>query len=169
MRHAHPLAAALVIALACGAAHAQWKWRDASGRVTASDLPPPALVPERDILSRPADIRHTAAAGRPASGTSVSTSVVGSKPVALASTDPELEARRRRAAEEKVIQDRQLQERNAATSADNCNRARAYIAVLSDGRRVARTNAKGEVETVDDKGRAEEIERTRALMASECK
>ena len=44
---AAPLVTALLFALACGSAAAQWKWRDANGRINASDLPPPASVPSR--------------------------------------------------------------------------------------------------------------------------
>ena len=45
---------ALVCALGlCSAAQAQWKWRDKDGRVTASDLPPPRDVADKDILQRP--------------------------------------------------------------------------------------------------------------------
>ena len=38
-------------------AAAQWKWRDAQGRVQYSDRPPPTTVPDRDILTRPAAAR----------------------------------------------------------------------------------------------------------------
>ncbi len=43
-------------------AQTQWKWRDKTGRTQYSDLPPPATVPEQDILSRPAAVTRRAAA-----------------------------------------------------------------------------------------------------------
>ena len=46
------LAATLTV-LAAPPAFAQWKWKDAQGRVTVSDLPPPRSVPDKDILQRP--------------------------------------------------------------------------------------------------------------------
>lgn len=165
MRHAPILALSLLLALAAGNAQAQWKWRDAGGRVTASDLPPPATVPERDILARPSDSRRAA----PPASNAAASAVIGAKAVAKESTDPELEARRKRAAGEQATAQRQLEERNAAAQAENCSRARAHLNVLGDGRRIARTNAQGEVEVMDDKSRAEEAQRARAIIASDCK
>lgn len=165
MRHAPILALSLLLALGAGSAQAQWKWRDASGRVTASDLPPPASVPERDVLARPVDARRAAPPATPGA----TSAVVGAKVVAKDSADPELEARRKRAAAEQTTAQRQLEERNAAAQAENCSRARAHLNVLNEGRRIARTNAQGEVEVMDDKGRAEEVQRARAIIASDCK
>ena len=43
------MVAALLLCMAIPAA-AQWMWRDANGRVTASDIPPPREIPDKDIL-----------------------------------------------------------------------------------------------------------------------
>jgi hypothetical protein len=40
---------------------------------------------------------------------------------------------------------------------------------LESGQRIARVNAQGEREVLDDKGRAEEMQRARQVMASDCK
>ena len=40
---------------------------------------------------------------------------------------------------------------------------------LEDGMRIARTNDKGEREILDDQQRAQEIERTKQGMSSNCK
>jgi hypothetical protein len=165
MRHAPILALSLLLALAAGSAQAQWRWRDASGRVTASDLPPPATVPERDILVRPSDSRRAA----PAANNNAASAAIGTKAVGKDSIDPELEARRKRAVAEQATAQRQLEERNATAQAENCSRARAHLNVINDGKRIAHTNAKGEVEVMDDKGRAEEAQRARAIIASDCK
>jgi hypothetical protein len=175
MRYATLLAASALLALACGSAQAQWKWRDASGRVTASDLPPPATVPEQNIIARPSDAKR--ASGGPSLAPSPInaplSSMVGKAPATATpgknTTDPELEARRKRAADEQAAQQRQLEASNAASRAENCARAKSYLGVLSEGKRVARTNAQGEVEVVDDQGRAEELQRARSTIASECK
>ena len=52
---------------------------------------------------------------------------------------------------------------------DNCSRARSHLATLESGMRIARTNEKGEREIMDDKARADEMQRTRQIMASECR
>lgn len=157
----------IVLALSCHGAVAQWKWRDSSGRVTASDLPPPATVPERDILTRPSDQRRVASAPKPAIATPA-----GAGPVvrlASADTDPELEARRKRASEELKQQQRQAQASNDAARGENCSRARNQLAALADGQRMKRTNAQGEREVLDDNARAEEMQRARSVIASDCK
>jgi len=164
------LLAALLVAF--GTAQAadtpQWKWRDANGQVHVSDLPPPASVPDKSILERPTDPRrllraapYAPAASAPATGASAVRPGSGG--------DPELEARRRRAADEQAAQQRQQEAQNAATKAENCTRARSQLQALSDGLRVARVNAQGEREILDDKGRAEEMQRARSIVASDCR
>ncbi|TNF62372.1 MAG: DUF4124 domain-containing protein, partial [Burkholderiales bacterium] len=53
----HPPLRTLLLAvsmtLATGWAHAQWQWVDDAGRKVFSDTPPPATVPERNVLRRP--------------------------------------------------------------------------------------------------------------------
>lgn len=168
MRQAPVLIASLLFALACGnALGAQWKWRDANGRVTVSDLPPPATVREQDIIAQPANARRPATAA--SQGGAASAPVGSTAPSAKAGVDPELEARRKRAADELVAQQRALEERNGVARTENCSRTKAYLAALSDGKRVSRTNAQGENEPLDDKGRAEEVQRARESIASNCK
>ena len=168
MRHATAtLAAILIAALACGSASAQWKWRDANGQINASDRAPPSSVPDRDILARPSD--QLRAAPKPVAAAAVASAPSAPRAAITPSTDPELDARRKRAADELLAQQRQQQERDAAARTENCGRARAQLATLADGQRIARTNAQGEREVLDDKGRAEEMERARAVIASDCK
>ena len=164
----HPAAVigtALALLLTCGSAAAQWKWRDAGGRITVSDLPPPNSVPPGDVLARPVDLR-AAVAPKPAAAASA----VG-LPLRLASsgTDPELEARRKRAADEQTAQQSQAQVRDDAARVENCSRAKGQLAALGEGQRMTRTNAQGEREVLDDMGRAVEMQRARSVMASDCK
>lgn len=138
-----------------------WKWRDASGQINVSDLPPPTSVPAQDILERPPVQRKAAEAAASAASNSLAS--------AMPRTDPELEARRKRTTDEQVALQRQFQERDAAIRADNCIRATAQLALLNDGQRIARTNSQGEREVVDDKTRADEVQRARAVVASDCR
>jgi hypothetical protein len=166
-----PSVLVLSVVLTAGSAMAQtaplppaWKWRDASGQINVSDLPPPASVPAKDILERPPVQRKSAEAAAVAAS-----AASASQTTAAARTDPELEARRKRTADEQVALQQQQQERDAAVRADNCSRASAQLALLNDGQRIARTNAQGEREVLDDKARAEELQRTRAVVASNCR
>lgn len=174
MRHL-PAIVTLSLVLMGGAVCAQtaplppiWKWLDASGQVQFSDLPPPLSVPAKDILERPTLQQKTAAAAAVAAAAAASGA---SAPAAIGQTrtDPELEARRKRAADDQAAGQRQLQERDGAIRAENCNRARAHLAALGDGLRMTRTNAQGEREVLDDKARAEEMQRARSVVASDCR
>lgn len=165
------IAIAVSAALVAGLAAAQtaplpnaWKWRDASGQIHVSDVPPPLSVPAKDILNRPPLQRKVAAAA--AAAASAASAVLSS---ATPRSDPELDARRKRAADEQLVQQRAQQDKDAAVRAENCGRARAHLAALADGQRIARTNAQGEREVLDDQGRAGEMQRARAVIASDCR
>ena len=141
-------------------AQAQWMWKDKDGRVTASDLPPPRDIAEKDILQRP-DVN----ARKPAPAASAASVAAGGKPP----VDPQLEARRRAADQEQLAKARAEEDRLAQQRAENCRRARSHLSALETGQRIARTNDKGEREVLDDKGRAEEMRRANDIIASDCK
>jgi Domain of unknown function (DUF4124) len=172
-RRSAPLAALAVALLSAVSAWAQsevtttWKWKDASGRITVSDLPPPASVAERDILVRPGTSLRLrpppAAASAPGNATKPGAAVT-----AGARVDPELEARRRKLAEDQQAQQRAQEQKDGAVRAENCGRARGHLAALENGERMTRTGSNGEREVLDDKGRAEEMQRARSIIASDC-
>jgi type IV secretory pathway VirB10-like protein len=151
-------------ALAQSAPSPTWKWRESGGQIVVSDMPPPRSVPDRDILERPTTAQRRAPAATPAASAPAPAATNTAPRV-----DPELEARRRRAAEELTAQQRQQQAQDAAQRADNCARAKTQLQALADGQRLTRTNAQGEREVLDDKGRAEEMQRMRAVIASDCR
>lgn len=157
------LAALAILSSASFAAEGpQWKWRDASGQLHASDLPPPAGVPEQNILQRPsAQQRGRAAVAAPAAASAPAVKASG--------VDPELEARRRRATDQQAEQQRQQQAQDAAARAENCARAKGHLQGLLDGQRMTRVNAQGEREVLDDQQRAAEIQRARSVIASDCR
>ena len=84
-------------------------------------------------------------------------------------SDPELEARRKKAEQEITDKKKAEDAKVAATRAENCNRAKANMRMIDSGVRMTRTNDKGEREFLDDSARAAETRRTREVMASECK
>jgi Domain of unknown function (DUF4124) len=141
-----------------------WKYRDAQGRIVVSDLPPPAGVQDKDILERPTTVVRRAAAPAQAA-----TASAPANPALAQRNDPELDARRKKAADELEMKQKLQQEKDAAQRTENCGRAKSHLAALNDGQRIARTNDKGEREILDDKGRAEEMQRARQVMASDRK
>ena len=96
------------------------------------------------------------------------------EPKAAASNAPksiaeqEMEFRKRqieRAENEKKAQDEQT--RNAAKVAE-CERAKGYLKAIEDGQRLARTDASGNREFLDDTQRAAEADRARKVMQASC-
>lgn len=156
-------------------AFAQWKWKDKSGHVQYSDLPPPPSVSDADILQRPGgNSPRKPPAFAPNSAQAAAAALVASGASAAASgpanaVEPELEAKRRKGAEEETAKRRAEEEKQNAARAENCQRAKAQLRALDDGMRMARVNAKGEREILDDKGRAEESKRARDIIGSDCK
>jgi hypothetical protein len=166
-----PLVCALVVtASLAGTAFGQsgtWKYRDAQGRVVVSDMPPPSSIADKDILERPTvPVRRTAA---PPPAAAASAAASAPSPQLAQRSDPELDARRKKATDEQQAQQKAQQEKDAAQRVENCARAKSHLAALNDGLRMARTNEKGEREVLDDKGRAEEMQRARQVIASDCR
>ena len=171
------MARALLVGLAVfafsGGALAQWAWKDGNGRVVYSDRPPPAGVKSESIVKQPgnaqtvlppqqvgtaADSQRPATESRPAAASNA--------PKTVAEQEKEFRKRQiERAKAEKKAQDEQA--RNA-TKAAECERAKGYLKAVENGQRIARTDASGNREFLDDSQRAAEAERTRKIVQSAC-
>ena len=75
----------------------------------------------------------------------------------------------RAAEQEQAARQKAEDARLAAARAENCRRARSHAAALESGQRIARFNAQGEQEVLDDAGRADELRRAREVIASDCR
>jgi hypothetical protein len=153
------LACAVLWSALCGPAHAQWKWRDKTGRITVSDLPPPRDVPQADILQRP----DPAAPLRDAAPAAAAASAPAPK------VDPDLQARKQASEAAEAARVKADAERDAQRRAENCRNARAHLAALNTGQRIARFNAQGEREILDDKQRASEARRAQQVISADCR
>jgi Domain of unknown function (DUF4124) len=153
---------AATLALPCAA---QWKWRDAQGRVQYSDRPPPNDVRDRDILARPSAAPSVPRPALPAA------SSAGAQPGAASAptSDPALEARKRQAESAQDQGKRDEDARIARQKIENCARAKEHARTAESGQRMARTNDKGEREFLDDAQRARESARAREIIASDCR
>jgi hypothetical protein len=151
----------MLIAVLCLPASAQWKWRDSTGRTQYSDLPPPPGTPDSSILLRPA------AAPVRASSAAAAASVALLPPAKT--VEPELEKKLREEKEAKAAKAKLEEQKIAAQKADSCTRARNQLLGLNEGLRVASVNSKGEREVLDDKGRADETQRVKAIIKADCK
>ncbi|GAB4482101.1 MAG: hypothetical protein OHK0044_30990 [Burkholderiaceae bacterium] len=161
-------AAALIACLLLAApAAAQWAWRDENGRLVFSDRPPPAGVKAEHIVrqpsAQPAPLPAVGDADSAKAGAKGETKA-GPKTIA----DREMEFRKRqqeRAEAEKKQAEEQAQ---AARKAKECERARGYLRSLEEGQRIARTDAQGNREILDDAQRAAEIQRMREVVTRSC-
>ncbi|MDR0478943.1 MAG: DUF4124 domain-containing protein [Burkholderiaceae bacterium] len=145
------LAAALMASLP---ALAQYSWIDNAGRRVYSDQPPPANIPQKNILSErsmPVNALVPAAPGSAASG-----------------QDQALEDKKKAADAAVAAKKKADEQKLAAQRADNCQRARTALAGLQSGARVAQFNAQGERSYMTDDQRAAAIERTQDIIRSDC-
>ncbi|KQP38782.1 hypothetical protein ASF44_10045 [Pseudorhodoferax sp. Leaf274] len=147
---------------------AQWMWRDAAGKPVFSDRPPPADIPDKNVLQRPSGAaRAVAPAPAPAAATA-SAPAATATPTPAGGQDKELEQRRQQAEAAEAARQKAAQEVQARARADNCARARQNKASLDSGIRITRTNAQGEREFLDDAQRAAEASRTQEIIARDC-
>jgi Domain of unknown function (DUF4124) len=163
------LLVALLLALPLlASAQAQWKWRDADGRIQFSDRPPPATVPDKDILQRPFAQRprvQIVSADAPASETAPrSAAPAASTAVERAAALDKAKAEAAKKAEEKAKDNEQKQRR-----VESCRAARQNLAQLQSGVRIAQMNEKGEREVMEDAQRASQVRRAQELIASDCR
>lgn len=142
----------------CLPASAQWMWRDANNKPVFSDRPPPADIPDRNIVQRPSGAARAAPPAPAASATTAPPS----------GQDKELEQRRQQAEAAEGARQKAAQEAQAKARAENCARARQNKASLDSGIRITRTNAQGEREFLDDAQRAAEQRRTQDIIARDC-
>lgn len=149
-------------------ADAQWAWRDDTGRTVYSDQPPPASVKPSQILRQPSSQSFGTPAADPGAAPDgkAETKDAPKGPKTLAEREMESRKRAAEAADaEKKQADEQAQ--NAQKAAE-CERMRGYLRALEDGQRIARTDAQGNREILDDAARATEIRRVREAMTRGC-
>ncbi len=159
---------------------AQWKWRDATGRIQYSDRPPPQDVPATAILQRPAGIEPSRNApvvviqplNKPASmrGTAAPAASASAVPPAprAAAADPQTEARRKEAQAREDAERRQQEAQLAQQRSQNCLRAQENLRTLESGMRIARVNEQGEREILGDAQRTQAIADAQRVVASDC-
>jgi hypothetical protein len=158
---------AVLLTLCCGAAAAQYKWKDSRGQLHASDQPPPREIPDKDVLQRPVARAQATAPQGSASASAASAPALAA--INRPPVDPELQQRRARAEQEAKARAKADEDRLALQRAENCQRARQQLATLDSGTRLVRVNDKGERVALDDAARASEMAQARNVIASECR
>lgn len=155
-----------LLALLSGPAVAQWQWVDSTGSKVFSDTPPPAGIPDKNILKRPASRNGAVPAATPSPAEAAGTTTVAAPKVAA--RDDQLEARKKQAEDAEKAKKKAEDDRVAKARADNCERAKRSKVTMDSGIRIATTNAKGEREIMDDKARAQEKQRIDEIIRADC-
>lgn len=161
----------LLLALALGvaplASFAQWQWVDKDGRRVFSDQAPPPDIPDKNILRRAGPAPRALSSAEKEAAAKVA-SDAASAPKA-AGVDKELQDKAKAAEAAEAAKQKAEQDRIAKARAENCARSRQAKATLDSGMRVARVNAQGEREFMDDAAKAAELRRVQAAIDSDCK
>jgi hypothetical protein len=160
---------ALLLLCAATPAQAQWKWRDAGGKLQFSDLPPPQGTPEKDILQRPKNQQPQRVVVVPYGASAASAPALPVAASGPGKAELERQARDKQQELDAKARQKEAEAKQAEQRRDNCVRAKENLKLLQDGARLTRTNDKGEAIVIDERQRAEEIQRTRSVVDSECR
>lgn len=129
-----------------------YQWKDKSGQYVYSDNPPPGNIPSRMLR-------------RDAVG---EVSLPAPSPAAPTTADRDLESKKRQQEQTEKQAKADKDSADTKAKAQNCEAAKNQLAALESGQRIARFNAQGEREFLDDAQRSAEIERTRKIIADSC-
>jgi hypothetical protein len=144
-------------------ASAQWQWLDKDGRKVFSDRPPPADVPDRNILKRPG----SRGPALPVPAAPVAPAAASAAP--QAGVDKGLQEKRQQAEAAEAAKRKEEEERNARVRAENCSRAQQAKSGIDSGARIARVNEKGEREFLDEAGLSAESQRLQTIINENCR
>ena len=133
-------------------------------------------MPAKNILAQPRGARasnHPSASVAAPPDVTASSTATAAKPMVAASApggvDKALEEKKKQAEQAEAARKQAEEAKLAAQKAENCKRAQDAKATLDSGMRIARLNANGEREVLDDQARAAEMKRVQDVIRSECK
>jgi hypothetical protein len=159
-----------IAAVLSTSANAQWKWKDENGHITVSDQPPPKTIPLKNILQAPRDRQTALDSGQtnPLAAKAAVGPDAKNEEAPKSYADKELEFKKRQKETADATRKQEEESNKAKAQQERCNTLRGNLAGLESGIRIARSNAKGEREFLDDAQRQAEIERSRKEIA-DCK
>ncbi|MDM0073152.1 DUF4124 domain-containing protein [Variovorax sp. J2P1-59] len=169
MKFAHLLVIGSVFLLPLGA-QAQWQWVDKDNKKVFSDQAPPPDIPEKNILRKPGGpTKRLSFSTPPAPAEAAPEAAPAAGSAKPTGVDKELSEKAKKAEEAEKAKQAAEAQKVAQAKAENCNRARQGKATMDSGIRVARVNAQGEREIMDDNARASEQQRLQSVIDADCK
>ncbi len=159
---------ALGFVLVCAAfpACAQWKWKDANGKIQYSDLAPPPGTPDANILQRPAGSQLGVMVLKDGKPVNVAAPAPSAQASAPSKAELDAQAKLKQDQADQLARQKAEQARVDTQKRENCAAARNQLATLQSGVRL-RTGADGAI--MDDEQRAAAMDRAQRLIASECR
>lgn len=162
--------------LAAPAFAGTWQWRDASGRMVYSDLPPPPSVPASQILRAPmpaTPIEQSSAApaqatGQPAAAARAATAAAPAGAASRSWAEKEQDFRKRAADREEAERKQREEREQTARAGRACQDARSALRALESGMRVSTIDAQGERQVIDEAERARRVDAARQEIARNC-
>lgn len=162
----------LAIVLTCClsmAAFAQWQWLDKDGRPVFSDRAPPPNIPEKSIVQRPGKTVAMPESNAATSDQVALPAQAAASAPKVSGVDKDLADKKKKTEAAEAAKRKAEEDRVAAAKADNCQRARSAKAGLDSGVRLARVNAQGKREVMDDTARMVETKRIQSIIDADCK
>jgi len=151
----------LMLAIATGAAQAQIKCWNESGKRVCGDAPPAGA--KVTTLKAPAGPAESAAAAKDGAKDGKA-----AKRGPLTPAEQEQDYRKRQAESQKTAEKQATERKDAEEKRENCERAREALRSFESGGRVARTDAKGERYFLEDAQIAQEIAKARESVQKAC-
>lgn len=147
----------LAVLTALPAAAEIYSWKDKEGRTHYSDIPPPS-----------GQVKTLRGAPPPAPAPQAEDGETAQPAAGQQATDADAAFRQRRAAEAEAAAKVAQGTADEAERQRFCTDARNQLGALDSGQRIARMNAAGEREFIDDATRAAESERLRQQIEQHC-
>ena len=168
--HATPLRAlAVCLTVLCIAlpAQAQWKWKDANGKIQYSDLPPPAGTPDANVLQRPPGQQLGVMVLRDGKPVNVTEAAAAASKASAPPSKAEQDAlaKQKKDDADQLAKQKAEQARINIQKRANCASARDNLATLQSGVRL-RTGADGAI--MDDDQRNAAMNRAQQIISSDC-
>ena len=163
------IAATLTMFCMTTAAFGQYIWLDEKGGKQYSDMPPPASIPQKNILKQPGksySAPQTSSDNADAPAKSPAVAEKTNVPMTTAERNADFKKRQAKQAEEEAKTAEEA--KNAAAKAKNCENAKSYHRSLVSGERISTTDKNGEKTFLDDGQRAKEIKEAQAAL-NDCK
>jgi hypothetical protein len=153
----------LALCVALPASAQMYKWVDSDGKVQYSDKPPPSNI-KSEKLRGPAPAADAPATGEGKDAAKKDAAKAGPK----TAVEQDQAFRKRRLDAAKAQEEEAKKQGQARDRAENCKRAKATLANLQIGGRVARIDEKGERVLLDDQQIIQETARAQEEVAALC-